>query len=315
MPKTYAATYLYGMYPEYEKQLFSFIMGGEELDQLSPDFEEITFEVNRRKLSSALVNVMKSKKVVLLSAKSGRGMSKPFKVFCAKDIKNDKNQLKVFIDCTGIIVKSDGTGKYVCTNIDVFISYLISVMHTLIYYVDESRITGNSKIMSVGAEAFSSLLTHIVDYVCKISVMPGIRDRCVYLTSMYYLTNILGKDYSSSAVSHVARKIAGISERESDVIDIQLKPESFSNIRFFIQCLSDILRLNKLTLDVILERWMFIYGQGTPFALELFPAFASMLTDTYVGAYVNNQKTIEKVVGQAMPEFTKKILEIGAESV
>ena len=60
---------------------------------------------------------------------------------------------------------------------------------------------------------------------------------------------------------------------------------------------------------------MYKYGPGTVFALELFPAFATMLTDAYVGAYINNQKSIEKIAGPSMVEFTKALLSIGAESV
>ena len=37
--------------------------------------------------------------------------------------------------------------------------------------------------------------------------------------------------------------------------------------------------------------------------------------DAYVGAYINNQKTIEKVAGPSMIEFTKTMLEIGVGSV
>ena len=60
---------------------------------------------------------------------------------------------------------------------------------------------------------------------------------------------------------------------------------------------------------------MFVYGTGTVFALELLPSFSNMLTDAYIGAYINNQKTIEKIAGTGMVEFTKTILTIGAESV
>ena len=89
----------------------------------------------------------------------------------------------------------------------------------------------------------------------------------------------------------------------------------FLNINFFVETVADVLHLNKMTLDTVIEKWMYIYGTGTVFALELLPAFSHMLTDAYVGAYINNQKTIEKVAGTGMVEFTKTILTIGAESV
>ena len=87
------------------------------------------------------------------------------------------------------------------------------------------------------------------------------------------------------------------------------------NIKFFVETVASVLHVSKLTLDVVVERWMTIYGTGTVFALEIFPAFATMMTDAFVGAYLNNQKTIEKVAGSSMVEYTKVLLSIGAESI
>ena len=135
------------------------------------------------------------------------------------------------------------------------------------------------------------------------------------MAAMYYQVNILGSDPNSESVKGVARKVAGISDREAEIIMIKMKPECFTNIKFFVESVADVLHLNKMTLETVVEKWMYVYGTGTVFALELFPAFSSMLTDAYVGAYVNNQKTIEKVAGPSMIEFTKTMLEIGVGSV
>lgn len=316
MAKTYAATYLYGQYSEYEKQLFSFLMNGTEIDKDSPDFEDVVYDVKKHQVSNSLVNVLKSKEVILMI--NDKPLSKAFKVFCAKDIKGPKkDKMKVFIDCSNIIKPDESTGKYVCkgNNVDILISYLVSAMHTLIYYADEARIVNNAKVMSVGAQAFAMLFTHIVDYTCKISSTPALRNKCMYLASLYYFANILGKDHTKEGPRNIAKKVSGLSDREAGIVDIQLKSESMLNIKYFVESLSDILHVNKLTKDVVLERWMTIYGTGTQFALELFPAFASMITDAYVGAYLNNQKTIEKVANTSMTEFTKALLSIGAESV
>lgn len=316
MAKTYAATYLYGQYSEYEKQIFSFIMTGSEIDKDTDAFDDIKYEVRKRQVSNSLVKVLESKEVVLMHNEVP--LSKAFKVFCAKDLKGPKkNKMKVFIDCSNIITKNEDTGRYTCrgNNIDILISYLVSAMHTLIYYADESRITNNAKAISTGAQAYASLFTHVVDYSCKISSMPSIKAKCQYLAALYYIGNILHKDHTTEGSRRIAKKISGLSDREAGIVDIQLKPESMMNIKYFVETCSNILRLNKLTLDVVVERWMSIYGTGTVFALEMFPAFASMITDAYVGAYLNNQKTIEKIAGTSMIEFTKVLLSIGAESV
>lgn len=316
MAKTYAATYLYTQYSEYEKEIFKFIMSGIEIDKDTDDFDDIRYEVKKRQVSNALVKVLNSKKVVLMV--NEMPLPKAFKVFCAKDLKGPKaTEKKVFIDCSNIITKDKNTGRYVCkgANIDIFISYLVSAMHTLIYYMDEARFVTNAQVRTVGATAFSQLFTHTIDYLCKISAMPSTKAKCVYLSTLYYLGNILGLDYTDDRYKKIAKKISGLSDREAGIVDIQLKSESMMNIKFFVETVASILHLNKLTLDLVVEKWMTIYGTGTVFSLELFPAFASMITDAYVGAYINNQKTIEKITGTSMTEFTKTLLSIGAESV
>ena len=145
--------------------------------------------------------------------------------------------------------------------------------------------------------------------------MATVKNKCMYLAALYYISNILGKDHTTDGARRVAMKISGLSERDAGIVDIQIKAESMMNIKYFVETVASVLRLNKITLDVVVERWMSIYGTGTVFALEIFPAFASMITDAYVGAYINNQKTIEKIAGTSMTEFTKVILSIGAESV
>lgn len=317
MAKTYAGTYLYNQYSEYERQIFSFVMSGTEIDKNSDDFSDIRYEVKKRQVGNSLVKVLDSNSVVLITAETP--LSKAFKVFCAKDLKGpNKNKMKVFIDCSNIISRDSESGRYVCrsNNIDILISYLVSAMHTYIYYVDESRITSNSKVMSIGAQAFAQLFTYVVDYTCKISSMHSTKNKCMYLAALYYLGNILGKDITTEGNRRIAKKVSGLSDRDAGIVDIQITDESMLNIKYFVEeTVSKILHLNKLTLDVVLERWMTVYGTGTIFGLEIFPAFASMLTDTYVGAYLNNQKTIEKIAGSSMIEFTKVLLSIGAESV
>lgn len=316
MAKTYAATYLYSKYSEYEKQLFSFIMTGTEIDKNTESFDDIKYEVKKRQVSSSLVKLLDSKEVILMVNETP--LPKSFKIFCAKDIKGPKkNKLKVFIDCSNILTKDKSTGRYVCkgNSIDIFISYLVSAMHTYIYYADENRIISNSQIRNVGAKAFAQLFTHVVDYACKISSMQSSKSKCMYLASLYYLGNLLGVDHTSDRCRGIAKKISGLSEREAGIVDIQIKAESMMNIKYFIETVSKILHLNKLTLDVVVERWMSIYGTGTIFSLEMFPVFASTITDAYVGAYINNQKAIEKICGNTMIEFTKTLLSIGAESI
>jgi hypothetical protein len=42
--------------------------------------------------------------------------------------------------------------------------------------------------------------------------------------------------------------------------------------------------------------------------MEYFPAFSAMITDAYNGGYLNQQKTIEKVCGAEMVEYSKQVI-------
>lgn len=308
LAKTYANTYLYNA-GNFENKLFNYLMTAEHIDKNHESFKDIVYEVKKRQVSNSLTKVLESKNIILLMPAAP--MSKAFKVMTAKDVKGDHTE-KVFIDCD-VIKKIDGS--YKCTNIDILIAYLVSAMNQFIYYRDPKRLIMRDEINSAGARCFSGLFTHIIDYLYKISTNPSTRDKCIYLSSIYYVSNILRKDITDS-VKHMCRKISGISEREEEILWLQLnQEEAFDNINYFVLELGKILRLPKLTLDAFLEKWIYIYGVGTQFALELYPAFATMITNVYVGCYLNNQKTIEKVVGRDMISFSTTILRVGAESV
>lgn len=308
--KTFADSYLYNSAIEvYEKNIINFIMHGEEVNKQNSTFEDIRYEVKKRQVTNVLTKVLDSNKVILLM--QPKPLPKAFKVFMTKDLKGDKKN-KVFIDAD-VVKLIDG--KYMCSNTDILVAYLLNAMNQIIYYTDPKRIVMRGEIIANGADMFSKLFTHIIDYLYKVSSTPNVRDKCLYLSSLYYLVCILKKDINDSN-KHICKKISGLSEREEELLLIQLDQEkAFLNIRYFIEELSKILRLPKLTLDAFLEKWLYLYGVGTQFALELYPSFASMITNAYVGCYLNNQKTIEKIVGRDMVDFTNAIFRVGEESV
>ena len=309
MIKSFGDTFLYRQYGDYDKKLFEFIMKADEIDASSNAFADVLFDVKRQNIGVSIANVATSSNIKLMVGPET--LPTQFKVFAAKDLKGkNRDSTKIYIDCTGVIMDSHGT--WVCRDIDRFISYLISAMVALIWAADNKRIINNAALSEAGAGAYSIAFTHIVDYLFKISVEPEIKAKCKYLTSRFYLEHVVGKE--SSTVSATARKIAGISEREERVIEIGCNDKSFSSLPAFVETLNHILKKN-LTIDALVDKWMFIFGQSTVFGLEFFPAFSSMLTDAYVGSYLNNQKTIEKIMGDEMVTFTKTIFTIGANAL
>ena len=91
--RNFSSSYLYGK-TNYEKNIFNFIMSGDEIDKESTAFEDIIFDFKKRQISSNLLNTLMDKRVVLKIA--GTPLPKAFKVLYARDPRDKK--LKIFID-------------------------------------------------------------------------------------------------------------------------------------------------------------------------------------------------------------------------
>ena len=161
MSKLFSDTYLYRKYPEYDKKMFEFIMGAERIDVNSEAFEDIMIDIKHRKINDALIKVLKSDNVII-GIKPGKALPKAFKVFVAKDVREDK-KLKTFIDVSDCVFMKNGV--YVCNHIDWIISYLINAMTSYIYAMLETKFTNNSSIIKYGGDAFVRCFSYIL-YNC-----------------------------------------------------------------------------------------------------------------------------------------------------
>lgn len=305
-------TYLYRQFPDYEKDILEMILKGERVDKSHETFEDIKYEVKRKNVDSTLVRLLESERVVLMIP--NKPLPKAFKFIVSKDVRNDRHT-KVFIDCTGVLAPNADGYKFINNQaVNILISYLVAGRTAFIMEAKDSMITTNSTLTQSGTKTFASLVNYVVDYIGKININVGTRNKSLYLASLFYQINLLGKDIDSSSVQKTAMKISGISEREANIIELDFEKDSFDNIYNFIDLMRESLHIKGLNFDTFVEKWMFLFGTGTVFALELFPYFAQMITDAYIGAYLNNQKTIEKIAGQNMVEFSKTIIKVGSDS-
>lgn len=311
--KRYNETYLYKKMPDYEREIQAMIIKGERIDKSHETFNDIKYEVRRKNVDSTLSKLLDSERIELILPLNP--MPKSFKVVTAKDIRND-HKVKVFIDCTGIIESTSAGYKFhnVSSAVNIFISYLIAGRTSFVMEAKPGLITLDSALTQSGTKTFASLFNYIVDYIGKINTNTTLRNKSLYLAAIYYQVNLLGKDLDSESVKNTALNIAGISERESNIIEMDYEKDSFDNINNFIKLTQNVLHIKGLTIDTFIERWMFLYGTGTVFATELFVPFAQMITDAYIGAYINNQKTIEKIAKQNMVDFSKRLIKIGSDS-
>lgn len=307
--KNFSDSYLYNM-GNFEKTIMQFMMSSEVINKDHPSFEDIRYEVKRRQVTSSLMKVLMSNNIILLRHKVG--LSRAFKVFAAKDIISGDNKTKVFIDVSDIIKSTDGNYTIESRNVDIFISYLLNAMNTYIYWVAPTKLLNNTSLIEYGTQAFADMFTYVIDYL-RIGGVDNVRERTKYLSSLYYQCGLLGKDLTDS-VRNRARKISGLSLRESDIVETLMGPDPFKDINTMIISLAKVLRIeDQLKLDNFIEKWAFVYGSGTQYGTELYTSFVSIITNAYVGSYINNQKTIEKVLGRTLVDFTNALFKVGSE--
>jgi hypothetical protein len=311
MAKTYSQTYLYSQYSEYEKKIYEFIINAERIDTKSSEFDEILYDIKRgRRISDNLSKVITSDNVVI-GINSGKALPKAFKSFVAADVK-DGSKVKAFIDVTDCIVYKNGI--YVCNKLDWFISYIINAMTSYVYVKAENKLIGNASILKDGCDAWTRCFSYIIDRMYKISTVMQVKNRVDYLAGIYYQVALMGKDIvkNEDSIKANAIRTSNIDPKDARVVDIMIADGDFRNIDTFVKALGRIIQFKDIKTGNIVSYWMNAFGPGTVFALEYLPAFSAMMTNTYVGAYLDQQMTIEKVAGQSMINFSKTILQIGA---
>lgn len=306
--KKVSDTYLYHV-GDYEKRLYESFIQSEVLDKNDPSMEDIRYDIKKGQHTTVLLKVFDSNNVVLL--KNNIPQPRAFKVFAASDIKSGDKKTKIFIDVTDVIIDNGGKYEVRPRDLDKLVSYLTSALCYLIYYADPDRIINNSSLLESGTKAFSILFAHCIDSL-RIGGVDKTREKCLYMGALYYQTNLLSKDFTDS-VENRAKKISGLSSREIEMLEAQLNADTFKNIKTFIDSIAKVLKAESLKIDNFVEKWIFNYGSGTQFAMELYPAFSTLVSNAYCGAYLNNQKLIEKVLSRTLVEYTTALLRLGSE--
>lgn len=295
---------------EINKKLIEYIMTAERLENKRIDaLSGIREEVKRQQTSSLLYSVLMRDDVVLCI--NTVELPRAFKCFEATDIKEGRNKKKVFIDVTGIFKFNNG--YYSCNNIFTFITYLSEAVTYLLYRNDTIKFLNNSNITSLATECYIRCFTYILDYLRMIGYSAN-RKKIEYLTGLFFLNNIMGKELNSYS-KNLSAKICGIAPNEMKAYELYFNPEDFTNIDTYINMIVNNFKLDQLTTEVFISKWMYHFGKGTEYAIDLFTSFVNMVMSAYRGAYIVNQKQIEKCCGKAMVKLSASVMELGANNL
>ena len=299
--KPISSCFLYKKMEGYTSKMTDAIMNAERINKDNNVFmEDVALELKKSKAPAYVLKILTSKNTNLIWP--NESLPRGIRVFAAKDIKNKGTKINVFVDCTGVITKREN-GRYK-TKTDVLIAYLVSAKNNMMYYALPGVLTKKSSDVTLMAKCFGKLFTHIIDYIGNISVLPEQREKCRYLSAKYFLTAVAGMD-DEDRINDIATKAAEITESQARIFEIATSAVKFESLPEFVEDLASVFKLTKLTLTLVIEKWMYIYGSGTVMALEFLPAFLTMITDAYCGVYLNMQKSIEKILSKDLVELGK----------
>lgn len=295
--------YLYSKMNGYTKVMADAILHAKRIDRNTTEFaEDVGLEIKRSKAPIYLLKILNSKNTHLLQPENP--LPKPIRVFAAKDIKGNK-KINAFIDISNIITETNNNRYKV--NTSVLIAYLLSAKHNMMYYGIPGAFSNKSQLVLLETRAFAKLFTHVIDYLGNISVIPENREKMMYLSAEYFLYNHL-KLTDEDRIHEIAMKVADINESQQNIFNIVSDGKDLKTLPGFVDTVKTIFKMNKLTLSLVIEKWMFLYGAATVLSLEFLPSFLTMITDAYSGVYLNNQKSIEKILAKDLVELGKMLI-------
>ena len=298
--KPITGCYLYTKLDNYTDKMSTAVMKADRIDKNSSIFaEDVALELKRSKAPSYTMKILTSKNTHLIWPEEP--LPRGIRVFAAKDIKKDKN-ICVFIDCNGVITKREN-GRYK-VKVDLLAANLISAKNNMMYYKAPDMLIKKSADLVLMSRCFAKLFTHLINYIGNISVLPEQVDKCKYLAAKYFLTTVVGLD-DEDKINAIAVKASEITDSQDRIFGLATSNVKFDSLPSFIEDIKDALKVDKLTMTLVIEKWMYTFGTGTILALEFLPSFLTMITDAYCGVYLNMQKTIEKVLGKDLVEMGK----------
>lgn len=296
--------FLYTKTPGFTKVMTDAIMKGKRINKNTKEFiEDVALEIKRSKAPTYVLKILNSKNTQLIYPDNS--LPKSIRVFVAKDIK-DKRGFTAFIDVTNCITQNLSTKRYKVKT-SLLLAYLFSAKINMMYYGIPGVFAKRSSDMVLEARAFAKLFTHCIDYIGNISVIPENREKCLFISAMYFMKNILGIE-DEDRCEEIAAKAADITDSQVNAFSILLEGKDLSSINGLVDTMKDVFNLDRLTLTVVTEKWMFLYGSSTFLSLEFLPSFLTMITDAYSGVFLNNQKTIEKILNKDLVELGKILI-------
>lgn len=152
-----------------------------------------------------------------------------------------------------------------------------------------------SRAIGLSSEIYSQMFVRILNKKYSLNMDKNKLNKVVYTVSRFFLENIMGLE-PSQMVNNMAMKNC-ISPNPILLRELEEQLANNPQVLSSLPDLINALNLPGLTVRGFLEQWIYQYDASAILALESFPYFIYNVIAVTNAAFINNQYTLEDIVG------------------
>lgn len=191
-------------------------------------------------------------------------------------------------------------GEYI---IDPKILYSYMQMGTIVAlcYSKFSFLKNKVNVIKIGSRMYAKLFSKVMNKLFTLSITPAKSDTITYLASMFFITNLLGRDEESLEEINKKYALDNCNKVNNLVIDDYSRKfdiPDYANLNTFIDAIKrNIPGMETLSVRGFVDNYISQFGPTMLFGLEYLPYFIGNIGYVMVGSMMNNQSVIENNLG------------------
>lgn len=167
-------------------------------------------------------------------------------------------------------------------------------------------------LIKLGSYMYAKLFTKVMNKMFTLSITPAKTDTINFLASMFFITNMLGRDEESMFEMNKKYALDNCTKMNQLVINDYISTfdlTDFKNLDVFLKAISEkVPGMEELNTRTFVDNYLMNFGPSMLFGIEYLPYFIGNLAYVQVGPMLNEQNKIENLLGtKDMNEFLRSL--------
>lgn len=197
-------------------------------------------------------------------------------------------------------MRQNKNGEYIIDSKTLY-SYMQMGSIVCLCYSKYNYIKNKVNIIKLGSFMYSKMFTKVISKMFTLSITPAKIDTITFLSSMFFITNLLGRDEESTEEMNKKYAIDNCSKMNQLVISDYTKQfdiNDYKDLDTFIKAIGErIPGLEDIDTRAFVDNYLQNYGPSMLFGIEYLPYFLGNLAYVQVGGMLNEQNKIENLLG------------------